>query len=95
MYYTETVLRTSLIVGGMYSATNLLYVKKGYFANTMRGRVAPVWGYIAAFNFAVAFIMLKPLTKDEMSAQWNKRLTMGKWLYSYPFHLPDADDYGK
>ena len=87
LYYSETVLRTSLLVASAYTATNMLYIKKGYFANTMRQRIAPVWGATAAFNAVIFFIMLKPLTREEITDQWNKRLMLGKYLYSYPFHL--------
>merc|ERR1712025_1476360 len=52
----------------------------------MRQRLLPVWGYWLALNSVFSFLMMKPLTPDELRAQWGKRMIMGKWLYS-TFHL--------
>ena len=90
LYYTERTLQTTTFFAGAYTASNLLYVKQGYFANTMRARVLPIWGYVFAFNAAIAFIMLKPLRPEEIRSQWHKRQVMGKWLYSL-FHLEEVE----
>ena len=43
----------------------------------------------AGFNALCLFVLLKPLKKEEISLQWKKRRSMGKWLYSL-YHLDDA-----
>ena len=91
MYYCERVLQTTVFFAGCFTATNMLYIKKNYFAGTMRPRLLPIWGYTAAFNAVIFFIMLKPLTKQEMQVQWKKRMEMGKWLYSL-FHLDPIEE---
>lgn len=94
LYYTERLWETTLFFTGGYTATNLMYIKKGYFANTMRARLLPIWGKVIGFNLAITFILLAPLQKDEISVQLRKRTIMGKWLYS-TFHLdPEQQKYG-
>jgi len=44
------------------------------------------WAYWAGFNAICAFVLLRPLTKEEIRVQWRKRKIMGKWLYSL-YHL--------
>ena len=65
-YYTERIFETTFFFAAAYTATNMLYIRKGYFANTCSSRLLPVWGYFAAFNAVMAFIMLKPLTQEEL-----------------------------
>ena len=67
----------------------MFFIKQNYFANTMRARILPIWGYTAAFNAVILFILLKPLRSEEIRVQWKKRQTMGKWLYSL-YHLEDV-----
>ncbi len=55
----------------------------------MKARLLPIWGYTAAFNAVVLFILLKPLRPEEIRSQWKKRMSMGKWLYSL-YHLEDV-----
>ena len=86
LYYSERILQGTTIFALGYTATNMLYIKKNYFANEMRARIPRVWTYWAAFNVLALFVLLRPLTKDEIQVQWRKRVTMGKWLYSL-FHL--------
>ncbi len=94
LYYTERLWETTIFFNICYTATNLLYIRKGYFANTMRARLVPAWTKMLAFNTAVTFILLKPLTSDEIKVQTRKRFIMGKWLYS-TFHLvPEEQKYG-
>lgn len=66
LYYTERLWETTLFLTAGYTATNLSYIKKGYFANVMRQRVVPIWGKVLAFNVAITFILLAPLTSDEI-----------------------------
>ena len=91
MYYTERTIETTYGFCAFFTATNALYVKKGYFAPMMRQRLLPCWLYATAFNAAVAFMMLKPLRKEEMQVQMKKRLSMGKWLYSV-YHLDPIEE---
>ena len=91
LYYVERTFETSLFFASAYTATNLLYVKKGYFVSTMRPRILPVWGAFAGLNAFIAFVMLKPLRAEEIRIQVKKRLTMGKWLYSL-YHLDEEEE---
>ena len=70
--------------------TNMLYIKKGYFAPIMRQRLLPIWLYTTAFNGAVSFMLLRPLYMEEIQVQLRKRRVMGKWLYSL-FHLEEDE----
>ena len=92
LYYTERIFETTAFAGLCYSATNALYVKKGYMSQSMRGvmqkRILAPWPYILGFNAVMAFIMLKPLHMDEIKPQLQKRVRMGKWLHS-TFHLTE------
>ena len=74
--------------------TNMLYIKKGYFAPVMRQRLLPIWLYTTAFNGAISFMLLRPLYKDEIQVQLRKRMIMGKWLYSL-FHLEPIEETNK
>ena len=65
-----------------------MFMRKGYFVNTMRARLAPVWFKMLAFNSGVTFILLAPLQKSEIDIQVKKRFIMGKWLFS-TFHLEE------
>ncbi len=91
LYYSERILVTSTLFSGAYIGTNLLFVQKNYFANLMKARIAKVWTYWAIGNAVALFILLRPLTKDEIAVQWRKRQTMGKWLYSL-FHLEPIEE---
>ena len=76
----------------MYAcAINLLYIQKNYFASTMRARIPRVWTWWAVSNAVALFILLRPLTKNEIAVQWRKRQIMGKWLYSL-FHLEPIEE---
>ena len=89
LYYSERTVQTTCFVAGAYTLTNLFFIKQNYFPGLMRQRLLPVWGYTAAFNAVILFILLKPLRKEEIRVQWKKRVTMGKWLYSL-YHLEDV-----
>lgn len=91
LYYSERILTTSTIFAGFYTATNLLYIKKNYFANTMRARIPKIWTYWAVGNAVCLFVLLRPLTSEEIQVQWRKRQIMGKWLYSL-FHLEPIEE---
>ena len=94
LYYSERILLGSTIFAVGYSATNLLFVQKNYFANTMRARIPKVWTYWALGNALALFVLLRPLTQDEIAVQWRKRQVMGKWLYSL-FHLEPIEEAKK
>jgi len=85
------ILTRSTLFAGLYTACNLLYINKNYFASTMRARIPRVWTYWAVGNALALFILLRPLTKDEIAVQWRKRQIMGKWLYSL-FHLEPIEE---
>ena len=89
LYYSERTVQTTVFFASAYTLTNMFFIKKGFFVPTMRARLMPVWGYTMAFNAAVLFILLKPLRPEEIRTQVDKRINMGKWLYSL-FHLEDA-----
>jgi hypothetical protein len=91
LYYSERILTTSTLFVGGYTATNLLYVRKNYFANEMRSRIPKVWTWWAIGNAVCLFVLLRPLTKEEIQVQWKKRQIMGKWLYSL-FHLDPIEE---
>ena len=92
LYYTERICMTTYGFAGLYTATNMLFIKKGYFAPLMRKRLFPIWAYATGINLVLCFIMLKPLRSEEIKAQVAKRITMGKWLSSV-YHLP-MDEHG-
>ena len=91
LYYTERVLETTYFACAVYTATNMLYIKKGYFTPIMKKRLLPCWAYATAFNGVIGFMLLKPLTKDEIAVQMKKRIAMGKWLYSV-YHLDPIEN---
>ena len=91
LYYSERILLGSTIFALFYTATNQMFVNKGYFASTMKARIPRTWAYWAVANAVALFILLRPLTKDEIAVQWRKRLIMGKWLYSL-FHLEPIEE---
>ena len=86
LYYTERTIELTYGACAFFTATNMLYIKKGYFAPVMKQRLMPCWLYATALNAVVAFIMITPLRQDEIKMQVQKRIVMGKWLYSL-FHL--------
>ena len=92
LYYTEMITKTTYGFCTAFTATHMLFIRKGYFAGTMQKRLFPMWLYATAFNATMAFIMLKPLRPEEIKAHWNKRLSMGRWLTSV-YHLP-LDEHG-
>jgi hypothetical protein len=94
LYYSERILVNSTLFAGMYTACNLLYIQKNYFASTMKARIPKVWTYWAIGNAVALFVLLRPLTKDEIAVQWRKRQVMGKWLYSL-FHLEPIEEAKK
>jgi len=88
LYYTERLCESTYFVAAAFTATNMLYIKKGYFAPIMRRRLLPIWLYTTAFNVTVGGMLLKPLRPEEIRVQMKKRWMMGKWLYSV-YHLDD------
>ena len=45
-------------------------------------------------GYVVIFMLLRPLTKEEMAIQWRKRVIMGKYLYTL-FHLDPLEEAPK
>lgn len=86
LYYTERLWETTVFIAAVYTASNLMFIRKGYFANTMKQRLVPIWGKLFGFNSLISFILLAPLQSDEIKVQMRKRFIMGKFLYS-TFHL--------
>ena len=86
LYYSERILEGTTVFALGATATSALYVQKNYFADIMRARIPKVWTYWAVANAVCLFVLLRPLTKDEIAVQWRKRMVMGKWLYSL-YHL--------
>lgn len=91
MYYSERIFEGSTVLALGFTGTNMLLANKGYFANTMRSRIPKIWTYWAVTNAVCLFVLLRPLTKEEMQVQWKKRQVMGKWLYSL-FHLDPIEE---
>ena len=92
LYYTERIVTTTYGFAAAYTAVNMLFIKKGYFAGTMQKRLFPIWLYATGFNAVCSFIMLKPLRPEEIKHQLRKRISMGRWLTSI-YHLP-LDEHG-
>ena len=82
MYYSERVLLVTSLAAGFFTATNLFYIKKNYFAAACRARLFPTFKYWALCNVITTAVLLRPLTAVEMQVQWKRRVSMGKYLYS-------------
>ncbi len=91
LYYSERILEGSTLLALGYTGVNLLYINKNYFADVMRARIPRVWTYWAVGNVVTLFLLLRPLTKDEIAIQWRKRKQMGKWLYTL-YHLDPIEN---
>ena len=92
MYYSERTLQTTTGFALAFTATNMLYIKKNYFAELARSRIFPTWKYWAIFNSVVIGLLLRPLTVPEIKQQWRKRRVMGKYLYSL-YHLDPIEEF--
>ena len=90
LYYTERTWETTYGFCTAFTLTNMLYIRKGYFAPMMRKRLLPCWAAATAFNLGITFILCKPLRMEEIQQQLKKRILMGKWLFSM-FHLDPID----
>jgi len=94
LYYSERILTGSTILAVGATATNMLFIQKNYFASTVRPRIPKIWTYWGIGNAVCLFVLLRPLTKEEISTQWRKRVLMGKWLYSL-YHLEPTETGSK
>jgi hypothetical protein len=94
MYYSERVLLATTLFAGFFTSFNMLYIKKGYFANVARSRILPTFKWWAIINFVTIPVLLRPLTKEEISQQWRKRLIMGKYLYTL-YHMDPVEEVAK
>jgi hypothetical protein len=88
MYYCERVLLATTLFAAFFTSTNMLYIKKGFFAEHARSRLFPTFKYWALINGLTIPVLLRPLTKEEMTIQWRKRLIMGKYLYTL-YHMEE------
>ena len=86
LYYSERILENTTFYAILATGANMVFIRKNYFPHLAKARIPKVWGYWAGFNAVCLFVLLKPLTKDEIAVQWRKRKIMGKWLYSL-YHL--------
>ena len=90
LYYTERVCESTYLGCTLFTMANLLYIKKGYFANVARSRILPCWAMATTLNLVVGGVLCMPLYGDEIKPQLIKRMAMGKWLYTV-YHL-DAEN---
>jgi len=91
MYYSEKILQLTGFFGGAFTLTNLLYIQKGYFPAMAKANIPWFWSRALVANAVCLFVLLRPLTRDEMAVQWEKRKFMGKFLYSLT-HLDNFVD---
>ncbi len=94
LYYSERILGGTTLFAAGTTAVSMLYINKNYFPDLMRARIPKVWTYWAGVNAVCLFVLLRPLTKDEIAVQWRKRKIMGKWLYSL-YHLDPIETPAK
>ena len=66
MYYSQQILCTTTFFALSFTAVNLFYVKKNYFAAAAKSRILPTWKLFAAINLVTIPLLLRPLTRDEM-----------------------------
>ena len=57
MYYSERVFTTSTLFASAFTATNLIHIKKNYFADSARARLLPTLKYYLLFNVIVIAIL--------------------------------------
>ena len=94
MYYSERVIQTTTLFALMFTGTNALYIRNGYFAARARGYIFPTLKWWAIINVGTIAVLQYPLTQEERFIQMRKRLNMGKWLYTL-YHLDDPADLEK
>ena len=94
MYYSERTLIVTTLFAGFFTATNLLYMNKGFFRDACAARIMPTLKWWAIINTVTIAMLLRPLTKDEMKLQWKKRVNMGKYLYTL-YHMDPIVDENK
>ena len=86
MYYSERVMQTTTLFALLFTGTNALHMRNGYFASKARSYLLPTFKWWAILTFPTIAILQYPLTTQERSVQMHKRLTLGKWLYTL-YHL--------
>ena len=57
MYYSERVFTTSTLFASAFTATNLLHIKKNFFADNARARLFPTLKYYLLFNIITIAIL--------------------------------------
>ena len=90
-YYSERVFTSTTIGATFFTLANICFMRNNYFAATVRARIIPTWVAWGVVNVVAINALLWPLTNFEIKQQWNKRLIMGKYLYSV-FHLEEAPE---
>ena len=66
MYYCERTLMATSLFAGFFTSFNMLYIKKGFFAETARSRLFPTFKWYMLINLITIPVLLRPLTKEEM-----------------------------
>jgi hypothetical protein len=67
LYYSERIVEGSTVLALGATAINLLFIQKNYFSPTMKARIPRIWIYWALLNSTCLFVLLKPLTKEEVA----------------------------
>ena len=94
MYQTERVFQTTTAFAFVFTLTNAIHMRNGYFAARAKSYILPTWKWWALITFPTMAVLQFPLTADERRRQLRKRITMGKWLYTL-WHLDDPEEVTK
>ena len=94
MYYSERVVQTTTFFALLFTGTNALHMRNGYFAARARSYILPTFKWWAIINVCTVAVLQYPLTQEERYVQFRKRLNMGKWLYTL-YHLDGPESYEK
>ena len=62
MYYSERVPQTTTGFALAFTAANMLFIRKNYFAAKCRARILPTWKWWAITNFVCVGVLQAPLT---------------------------------
>jgi len=92
MYYAENIFKFSTMGLMLFTTCNMFYIKKNYFVAHARAAIGPSLKYYALLNLITIPMLLRPLTRDEITIQWHKRMVMGKYLYTM-FHLDGPEGF--
>ncbi|CAI2384930.1 unnamed protein product [Moneuplotes crassus] len=90
LYYSERMVEVLFGMAATATAIDGFFISRNYFASAARARIIQYWGYAALLSGISLYVLLKPLTSHEISLNWKKRRTMGKWLWSV-YHLDEEE----